>query len=299
MGHTAKKTEAQKKRAARISELIAVFFVVLGGVLQGIGLEVFLIPNGFLDGGVVGIAIILTNYISLPLGVFLAVLNAPFVLMAAKFLGKRVAAKTVIGIVSLVLTTLAMHEVHYVVNHWSLALGYGGVLLGLGTGLALRNGGALDGSEALAAVISYNSRWSVDQMILAINVLIFVTAGFVMTPESALASGLLFYAVVAPMIKRVVDGDNELKMAQIITDMPQEVIDAIHTQNERRIVSHRSRIKTEDGSLGETYTLTLIVSRMEESTITQIVRETDEDAIVAYVDVSNISGGVYESTSAH
>lgn len=284
-----------------MGEVYKFLIVIVGGIMQGVGLELFLIPNDFLDGGVIGASIILTNYVAIPLGVFIAVLNAPFIVLTWMKLGPRVAMKTIVGILALVATTLYLHQAHYepMTENFSLALGYGGLLIGLGTGLALRAGGALDGTEALASFLSHKSNWSVDQLILGINVGIFLTAAVVLSPESAMASALLFYVVVAPIIKRVVDGGNELKMAEIITTMPQEVIEAVHTQNNRRIISNKSKAILRDGTLGEVFTLKVLASRMEEPIMGDLILEADPDAVVMFKDVANVRGGLYERAPAH
>ena len=281
------------------SEVYRLLTVIVGGVLQGIGLELFLLPNGFLDGGVIGLAILAITFVGVPLGLFIALFNLPFIVLTWIKLGRRVAIRTTVGILALVASTLYFHHFDAVTDNFSLALGYGGLLLGLGTGFALRAGGALDGTEALASILSHKSRWSVDQLILGVNICIFGVAAFVLTPEAAMASALLFYVVVAPIIKRVVDGGSELKLAEIVTSFPQEVVDAIHTQNNRRIVSNKSKAFTSDGVLGEVYTLKVLMSRMEEMVLGDLVLEADPEAIIVFEDVSNVRGGIYEVTDGH
>ena len=187
-----------------LSEIYKIGMVVLGGLLVAFGLEAFLIPHGFLDGGVTGVSIILSNLSGLPMGLFLAILNLPFILLAWWKIGRRSAVRTSIGIATLSLSTIAMHHMDSLTDEFFVALLLGGSLLGLGVGLALRQGGALDGTEALASIISNKSPLAVDQIILLVNVAIFTVAGFVVGIESALASAVLFFFAVSPMIKRVV-----------------------------------------------------------------------------------------------
>lgn len=290
-----------KVRHPFMSEFYKFGLIIFGGILQAIGLELLLIPNGFLDGGVVGAAIITAKYVALPVGVFIAILNIPFVVLTWIKLGRRVAARTIVGIATLALSTIILHDAHFepITDNFALALGYGALCLGLGTGLALRSGGALDGTEALASVLSHKMSWSVDQLILGINVCIFVVAAFTMGPEMAMASALLFYIGVAPIIKRVVDGGSELKLAEIVTNMPEEVIEAIHSQNNRRILSHKAKGMRDNGVLGEIFTLKVLVSRMEESVLGDIILETDPDAVIVFYDASNVRGGVYEEDNHH
>lgn len=280
-------------------EVYKLLAVVVGAVLQGIGLELFLIPNGFLDGGIIGVSIIAGTFVSLPIGVFIAVLNAPFIVLTWMKLGRRVAIKTILGVSTLALTTILLHHSHPLTDEFSLALGYGGLLIGLGTGLALRAGGALDGTEALASFLSHKSAWSVDQLILFINIGIFGVAALVLTPETAMASALLFYVVVAPIIKRVVDGGEELKMAEILTVDPAAVTRAIHTQNKRKVLRYSHNAAIRDSDSHEMTMLKLIVSRMEEVSISDVVLETDPEAIIIFHEVANVRGSIYESRPAH
>lgn len=282
-----------------LGELWKIFEVMVGGILVAVGLELFLIPNGFLDGGITGISIMIAHHVKIPLGVFLAILNAPFIVFIWRKLGRRVAVKTAIGIVTLAASTIYLHHYEALTDNYTLALGYGGLFLGLGVGLALRAGGALDGTEALASFLSYKTSWSVDQLILGINLAIFVTAAFTLSRDEAMASALLFYVVVAPIIKRVVDGGSELKHAEIYTSEPEAVIRAIHSQNDRRITSHKGKGIMADGTLGEIITLKVLVSRMEESTIGDLVLEADPDAVIIFKEAANVRGGVYEDSGHH
>lgn len=288
-----------KKRHPLLHEVYNMGSVILGAILVAIGLEMFLVPNNFLDGGVVGVGIILTNYIKLPLGVFIAVLNIPFVALTWIKLGRRTALRTVVGIGTLAISTVILHHHDAWTDEYVLALGYGGLLLGLGVGLALRAGGALDGTEALASLVSTKSSWSVDQIILYINIGIFTTAAFVISPESAMSSALLFYVVVAPIIRKVVDGDTDMKLVEIVTDKPSEVIENVHRESKRRIVTYKSKAILRDGTLGEVIVVKLLVSRMEETFIGDLVLEVDPDASIIFKEVSHVRGGAFENNGTH
>ena len=152
-----------------LHESFKMFAVICGAILVAVGLELFLVPNGFLDGGVVGVSIILTNYVDIPLGIFIAVLNVPFLFVAFKSSGWKTALRTAVGISVLSISTIFLHHSEPLTREFTLALGYGGLLLGVGVGLALRYGGALDGTEILSVSLSNKINMGVDQIILIIN----------------------------------------------------------------------------------------------------------------------------------
>lgn len=269
--------------------------IVVGGLLVAFGLEGFLIPNGFLDGGVVGVAIIASTVVDLPMGVFLAVLNLPFIVLAWRKIGRRSAVRTALGIGTLVVATLVLHHMDPVTDNFTLALGYGGLLLGLGVGLALRQGGALDGTEALASILSVRSRYSVDQLILAMNIVIFAVAAFVLTPEAAMASALLFYVVVAPIIGKVVDGNRGVRKARVTTRRTDEVAGLVSQRIQRPVsISTQRRFHHELGMGEEVSVIEFALSRIEEATITEDILQIDEDATVVFSEISTLHGTMYD-----
>jgi uncharacterized membrane-anchored protein YitT (DUF2179 family) len=292
-----------KKRAKAhpvLEEFLKTSTIVFGAVLVAVGLELFLVPNGFLDGGVVGISIILTEYISLPLGVFIGILNIPFLIIGFKFLGWRIALRSALGIATLSGATILFHGMEPLTDEFTLALGYGGLLLGVGVGIALRYGGALDGTEILSVALSDKMNMSVDQIILFINFFIFLVAAFVFTPERAMASLLLFYIVVTPIIKKIVDGASggETKTVQILSVMHSEITEAIHTQMNKKVVlldGHTDDLDKDN----EVKVLFTFVSRIEESELIDLVEDIDSEAIVVFSDVATIRGGKFNTTKHH
>jgi len=278
-----------------VSELYHLLFVVGGGILAALGLEAFLIPHGFLDGGLTGVSIVISKLVPLPVGVLIAVLNLPFIALTWWKLGRRSAFRTTIGVATLATFAVLWHHIDPWTDNYVLALFYGGGLLGFGVGIALRNGGALDGTEALATMISNRSAYSVDQLILAINVAVFLGAGFVMGWQSAMSSALVFYIVVSTLISKIVNGSNEFKSAVVSTEKPEEVAGVITEITHRHVVIDPKHYwKRGEGFAGEVHQLRFILTRLEASEISERIIETDPDAVVVFSDVSSLRGGVYE-----
>ena len=121
--------------------------IIIGSLIFAAGLEVFLIPNNILDGGVIGVSIIARHYLGLPLGLFIFIFNIPFLYLGYKQIGKGFSIASVFGIVILSIATSYFHSIPPLVTDPFLACIFGGIILGIGVGLVIRNGGTLDGSK--------------------------------------------------------------------------------------------------------------------------------------------------------
>ncbi len=148
------KSELQHQKMSTKKIIKRAFFVLLGAIMMALGIEVFLVPNMIMDGGIVGISIILYNLTGIKLGVFIFLLNIPFFFLGYKQIGKTFAVSTVFGITILSLATNYLHTVAAFTSDMLLATVFGGIVLGAGVGLVIRYGGALDGSEILAILLN-------------------------------------------------------------------------------------------------------------------------------------------------
>lgn len=300
MKTTFKKMQQTRKKHPLLNEIYHTSLVIIGGILVALGLEAFLIPGGFLDGGITGISIILAKFINIPMGVFLAILNFPFIILAWRKLGRKSAIRTTIGVATLAVTTIFLHHMEPWTENYVLALFYGGTLVGFGIGIALRNGGALDGTETLATIISNKSPYSVDQLILAINIIIFTVAGFIMGWEAAMSSALLFYIVVSTIIDKIVNGSQDMKTATIITENPEKIAELVSNLTHRNITkSEHKGYKSGEGFTKNITHLRVAVTRLEEAELTEHVIESDPEAIILFNDISSLRGGAYENQNSH
>ncbi|MGE7057248.1 YitT family protein, partial [Paenibacillus glucanolyticus] len=154
-----------------VGEILKRFiFITIGAILMAVALEIFLVPNEIIDGGITGISIVLSSITPIKLGVFLFIINLPFLFIGYKQIGKTFAFSTLYGIVVLSLATTFLHHVEPFTNEKILAVLFGGLILGLGVGLVIRYGGALDGTEIVAILLSKKLRMPVGQIIMIINV---------------------------------------------------------------------------------------------------------------------------------
>jgi uncharacterized membrane-anchored protein YitT (DUF2179 family) len=130
-----------------------VIFMILGAVFASVGLEIFLIPNNIIDGGMTGISIIASSLTKFPLGAFILFLNLPFFIIGYKQIGKTFALSTLFSVVCLSIGVSVLHPIPGITHDTLLATVFGGIILGMGVGLILRNGGSLDGTEIIAVIL--------------------------------------------------------------------------------------------------------------------------------------------------
>lgn len=174
--------------------LFKIPWIISGAILTAISLEVILLPNGLIDGGITGISIMLSEKLGFSLSILLFFLNIPFVLLGYKHLGKRFAFSATLGIFSLTIATGVLEKFPlYLEGNSILIIIIGGILLGMGIGIVLRNGGALDGTDVLALLFSSKTSFSVGESILAINIFIFIFALLLFGWKGALISIITYF----------------------------------------------------------------------------------------------------------
>lgn len=210
----------QKNNMRKI--FLRIIMVPLGAIIMALGLELFLVPNHIMDGGIVGVSIITSHLLNLPLGIFIFILNLPFIFLGYKQIGKTFAISTGLGITVLSLATLALHNIHPFTEDTLLATVFGGMILGVGVGIVIRYGGSLDGTEILAILFNSKTPFSVGEIIMIFNVIIFAVAGFVFNWEQAMYSIIAYY-IAYKMIDIVIQGLEESKSVYIISDEIDEI----------------------------------------------------------------------------
>lgn len=269
--------------------------ITIGAILMATGLEIFLVPNHVIDGGITGISIMLAHIIGWKLGIFIFILNLPFVYMGYKQMGKTFAFSTVYGIIVLSIFVSFFHPIPAFTDDILLATVFGGMILGMGVGIVIRNGGALDGTEILALVITKKVPFSVGQIIMFINIFILGAAGFVFSWDRAMYS-LLAYVIASKAIDAVVAGLEESKSVWIISDEAEEIGNAINARLGRGV----TYIKGQGAFTGDSKKVIFsIITRLEESKLTTIVEDIDPTAFLAIADISEVRGGRFKKKDIH
>ena len=272
-----------------------IFIVTIGALIMAISLEVFLIPNNILDGGITGIAIIISHLTGLKVGILLFVLNLPFIFVGYKQIGKTFALTTLYGIVILSSSSLFLHNHYHVTHDLLLATVFGGITLGIGVGLVIRFGGSLDGTEIISILINNKLPLSVGEIILFFNFFIFTTAGFVFSWERAMYS-ILTYFIASKFIDIIVSGLNESKSAWIISDNPEKIADAILARLGRSVtvLNGLNPYSGEDKQV-----VFCVITRLEEKKLKSILNELDANAFLAVGSISEAQGGRFKKKGIH
>ena len=265
------------------------FLVLLGSAITAAGLQFFLLPNHLLDGGVTGVSIIAAELSGLPLGVFLMILNIPFVVLGYKKFGKEFAAYSTIGIVTLALLTLVHVEKGFV-DVPILAAVFGGMVVGIGVGIVIRYGGIIDGADTVAVLIDRVTVFSVGEAIMAINSVIITLAGFVFGWEQALYS-LIAYFVVHKAIDVTVEGLNESRCVWVVS----MDVRTIGKELNKLIEEPVTYVKESNDTDREPHGVMLaVITRFEEQKVNTAIRKIDPKACIVITSAHEVIGKIPE-----
>lgn len=271
-----------------------IFFMILGIVLYSIGLEIFLVPNQIIDGGVVGIAIMVSHLTKLPLGMFTFILNIPFFILGYKQIGKTFTISTIFSVIGISIGVSLLHPIPGLTQDVLLAAVFGGIILGAGVGLIIRNGGSLDGSEIVAIIFDKKVSFSIGEIVMFFNFFILSSAGFVFGWDRAMYS-LIAYFIAFKVIDIVVEGVDESKAVMIVSEEYKEISEALIARLGRGV----TLLDGKGGYKGlETIVIYVVVSRLEISKLKSIVHGFDEDALVT-IGTVEVAGKRYKKKAIH
>jgi uncharacterized membrane-anchored protein YitT (DUF2179 family) len=286
----------KKKKTNKLKMVFRALMVIIGGFITAYGLEAVLIPNNVSDGGVTGLSIVGSKVIGLPLGLLIAVLNVPFVFLGYKQIGKSFAIFSVIGIASLSVGTILMHHVSTIIQGDTLLVTVvGGIIIGFGMGLALRNGGALDGIDMLAVLLSRKLPFGTSDLILFLNTFVFIVVSTVFGLQGAILSAIAYF-IASKVIHIVEEGLSGSKTFKIITNEPELMVETIRD----RLGRGATYTLAQGGYTNEQFKeITCVINRLEESKMKEIIREIDDNAFVAVYDVAEVKGGNFKKHDIH
>jgi uncharacterized membrane-anchored protein YitT (DUF2179 family) len=270
-------------------------FIMVGAFLVGFALETFLVNNSIIDGGITGISIMSAYLSGIPIGVFLFLLNLPFLLIGYKIIGKTFALSTLLGVFTLSVTTSLLHSWRPFVDDTFLAAVFGGILLGVGTGVVIRAGGSLDGTEIVAIILNRRTPFSVGQIVMFFNVFILGSAGFVYTLDRALFSMIAYY-IAFKVIDLTIEGFDESKSVWIISDNYRDIGNAIVDRLGRGV----TYLNGEGGYTGDDKkVIFVVITRLEEAKLKSIVSELDPQAFLAVGNIHDVRGGRFKKRDIH
>ena len=281
-----KSDKKQLSLAQKVKFYIAkFFFVTLGALIAAFALEGFLVPNDIIDGGIIGISMMVSYITKFNLGLIIVLFNLPFLFLAFKKMGKMFVVTVLYG-VSMLGIFVNLIKNTQVTESDLLATVFGGIILGFGVGLILRNDGALDGTEILSIRLAKKFGFSVGEIIMFFNFFIYSAAGFLYGWDSAMYS-ILTYFIAYRVIDIVLEGLNSSKSIYIVTNFAKEIGDSIIKELNISV----TYMKGKGGYSGKEQTIIYcVVSRLEVAKIKTLIRENDPTAFYFIQDVHEVEG---------
>jgi uncharacterized membrane-anchored protein YitT (DUF2179 family) len=280
-----------------ISDII---YLVLGVISASFALKSFLVPNHFLDGGVTGISLLLHEVYHWNLGIVLLVLNIPFIVLAYFQIGKHFAIRSFLTIL-LIIVTIYFVPFPEMTHDKLLVAMFGGFFMGIGIGLSMRGGGTFDGMEVLALLTFKKSSFSITEIILGMNVIIFIIAAVFLKVETALYA-IMTYLVASQITKYVIEGIEAYTGVTIISGNSEEIKKALVLTMNKGITVY----KGERGFMKESFEhssdadiIFTIVTRLEVRKLQNIVRAIDPKAFIFTQTVREPQGGIVKEIVKH
>jgi len=268
-----------------------IFLLIAGIFSAGFGLEGFLLPNKFIDGGATGISLLIAEVTKWPLAYVLIVVNIPFVILGLRQIGTWFSVKTISAIVGL---ALCITFIHYpvITSDKLLVAVFGGFFLGAGIGLAVRSGSVLDGTEVLAIYFSRKTSTSVGDIVLLLNVFIFSVAAKLLSIETALYS-ILTYLAASRTLDFLIEGIEEYTGVTIISPKSEEIMHMITEKLGRGITVYKGiHGFGKKGHVTDTNILFIVVTRLEISRLRSEIDALDPHAFVIMQSIKDTKGGM-------
>lgn len=291
-----KHQKPQKSGALKTAKLAQrIIMIMIGSGMMAVALEIFLVPNKLVDGGITGISIMMSDIFKIPLGLLLTLLNLPFLIVGYKQIGKTFALSTLFAVLLMSIGTHLLHPVKPITVEPLLAAVFGGVILGVGVGLVVRYGGSLDGTEIVAILVAKKLPFSVGEVVMFFNLFILTGAGFVFSWNNAMFS-LIAYYIAFKMIDITLEGLDQSKSVWIISDKFRDIGEAL-TERLGRGVTY---LEGEGGFSGENKkVIFVVITRLEEAKLKAIVEDWDSEAFVAIGNIHDVKGGRFKKRSIH
>jgi len=284
--------EIQNTKVEYIYILRDFSLIVLGVLSASFGLKGFLLPNSFLDGGVIGISLITTELSGISLSVLIVLINIPFIILAFSTISRQFAIKSIIAIILLAVTIYIIPFTSITDDKLLIAV-FGGFFLGLGIGLAVRGGSVIDGTEVLAVFISRKTSLTIGDVILIFNIIIFAVAAYVFSIEIALYA-ILTYLAASKTVDFVVTGVEEYIGVTIISDKSEEIRLTIIEKMGRgcTLYSGKKGFAKRGKPLKQTDIVYTLITRLELSKLQTEIDKIDKDAFIVMHSIKDAKGGM-------
>ncbi len=273
---------------------------LVGVALITLALKGFMIPNKFLDGGIIGISILVHEITKLPFGVLVLVFNIPFLFIGNRMLGKTFALQSLFTFV-LIAISMTFLDVDAVTSDPLLIALFGGCLIGVGMGLCIRSGSTADGVEILALLTTQKIGLNVSEVIFAMNTLLFLAAAWSFGIATALYSIVTYFSAVKSL-DYISHGLEQYTSLHIISSKS----DLIKSLIVQKFGKGITVIKGERGYLPNNFDVKLdcdiivtVVTRLELLRIKEEIRKLDPKAFMFIQYIKEASGGILRNRNKH
>ncbi|HDR4722748.1 YitT family protein [Bacillus cereus] len=287
--------QKQHRKESVIHLIYRLVMIIFGAACAAVAIELFLMPNKIIDGGIIGISLIL-DYLTpniwwLSFSTLVVILNIPFMYSGYKQIGKTFMLSSAFGIVALAFIESTLHAVPPFTTEPILATVFGGLILGIGVGLVIRHGGSMDGTEIMGILLTKKLPFSVGEFVMFVNLFIFAWAAFVFGVEQAMYSVMAYY-IAFKTIDTVIQGLDETKAVLIVSDQYEEVSNAIL----HRLGRGTTKLVAKGGYTDkEKEVIYAVVTRLEVTKLKSIVYEIDANAFVTIMNTQETNGGKFKS----
>ncbi|MDI6675743.1 YitT family protein [Bacillus wiedmannii] len=287
--------QKQHRKESIIHLIYRLVMIIFGAACAAVAIELFLMPNKIIDGGIIGISLIL-DYLTpniwwLSFSTLVVILNIPFMYSGYKQIGKTFMLSSAFGIVALAFIESTLHAVPPFTTEPILATVFGGLILGIGVGLVIRHGGSMDGTEIMGILLTKKLPFSVGEFVMFVNLFIFAWAAFVFGVEQAMYSVMTYY-IAFKTIDTVIQGLDETKAVLIVSDQYEEVSNAIL----HRLGRGTTKLVAKGGYTDkEKEVIYAVVTRLEVTKLKSIVYEIDANAFVTIMNTQETNGGKFKS----
>lgn len=265
--------------------------IAIGIVLASVGLKAFLLPNGFLDGGVTGIALLVRTFTNINISYLLILFSIPFLILGYYTVSKRIVIKSIVSIIGLA-AFIHFENFGTITEDKLLISIFGGLFLGAGIGIAIRNGSVLDGSEILGVYLNDKFGISIGQIILVFNIILFSIMAYLISVEVALYS-ILTYIVTAKVTDLTIEGFEDFIGVTIVSKKHEIIEEAIMKELGVGMTLYKgSRGVGNTGRYEDFDIIHTIINRIDIKRMHRIINKINDDAYIVEFDVNNVKGGV-------
>ena len=272
-------------------------FIVTGIVSAGFGLKGFLLPNQFIDGGAMGISLLISETTIISLAILIVVINLPFLLLGYSQIGRQFALKSIIAIIGL---AVVVHLIPYplITSDKLLIAVFGGFFLGAGIGMTIRGGAVIDGTEVLAIHLSKKTGLTIGDIILIFNIIIFSFGAYILSIEVALYA-MLTYLAASKTVNFVVEGVEEYTGITIISKNSDKIRLMITEKLGRGVTIYNGKGgygKTDD-NINQIDIVYTVITRLEIARLRREIDALDSNAFIIMNSVKDTKGGVIKKRS--